>query len=333
MTRVQVVEDKCRDLAALITFLQPPEDQEENDFDLSTLPPAVRADFLLTTVAICHQTTPLGGTPLCGHIEGRPRAGWDYLLHAFLHAAASDPDLVTPHRLSTLRGYDLDQIMREPDPTAILTDLEGRAHLLNDLGTWLRRHAFESVDDLYEQSESFLLRPDGNGVLQLLSSACAYRDPLRKKSLFFCALTRNKRLWTFKDLANLGPPVDYHEIRGHLRLGSIRISDERLLANVRRGDLTEGDDIEIRQAVYDAIMMVADLSHRTAPALHYYFWNIFRSCCTRSDPHCDSCPQFCPRPARYRTNEQVRRCSFAEICGSRRLVEKLTDYTLLGDYY
>ena len=58
-----------------------------------------------------------------------------------------------------------------------------------------------------------------SNLLNTLGNFSAYRDPVRKKSLFFLSLLRNSGLASFSDDGNLGPPVDYHEVRGHLRIG------------------------------------------------------------------------------------------------------------------
>lgn len=49
---------------------------------------------------------------------------------------------------------------------------------------------------------------------------------------------QNAGLWVFADRDKLGAPVDYHEVRGHLRIGTVQIHDEEL-----RTRLVEGRDV------------------------------------------------------------------------------------------
>jgi len=198
----------------------------------------------------------------------------------------------------------------------------------------LLSNGLESAEDLFCRAKGFLERSDGLGVLQVLSLAKAYSDPVRKKSLFFCALTVNQGLWKFSDLENLGPPVDYHEIRGHLRLGTVEICDPDLLQALTRGTVDEEADIEIRRAVYNAIIAIGRDSGRTPRALHYFFWNLFRSCCKRESPHCRSCGPDCALPDRYRMlrNGELL-CQLSEVCASRNASTRIVDYSVPTHYY
>ena len=320
---------KCERLAKLITEIQIPADQEELTLNLSVIPFSGRADFLFSLVAICHQTKALQGQVAGGH-----RKGWDYLSHALLAAFANDHSLVSPTRLQKFSAVELWEIIRAPDSSAIITDIEGRAGLLNNLGEFLVTAGMESINELHAQSGGFLHRVDSGGILQRLSLAKAYSDPVRKKSLYLCMLAKNQGLWEFKDPEHLGPPVDYHEIRGHLRLGTIRIEDGSLLEQIRRGEVTEDTDIEIRATIFNAIMEVSKRSGETPAALHYFFWNLFRSCCLPSMPHCAGCPDGCQLPARYRLPKgSQRQCSLESVCDSRSVKDRIVDYPLKTDFY
>ncbi len=320
---------KCERLAKLITEIHIPADQEELTLDLSVLPVSGRADFLFSLVAVCHQTKGLQG-----QVAGGQRRGWDYLSHALLAAVATDHSLVSPTRLQKLSGVELCEIIRAPDNSAIITDVEGRARLLNNLGEFFVTAGMASINELHTQSGGFLCRVDSGGILQRLASVKAYSDPVRKKSLYFCMLAKNQGLWKFKDPEHLGPPVDYHEIRGHLRLGTVIIEDGSLLEEIRSGKVAEEADIEIRRTIFGAIMEISRMSGETPAALHYFFWNLFRSCCLPFMPHCAGCPDDCQLPERYVLSKgSRRRCSLESVCESRSVKDRIGDYSLNTEFY
>lgn len=67
-----------------------------------------------------------------------------------------------------------------------------------------------------------------------------------KKSHLFLAIMMREGDWVRMDPENLRSPVDYHEMRGHLRMGTILIQDHRLASKIQRGlTLTEEEDGEM----------------------------------------------------------------------------------------
>jgi hypothetical protein len=150
---------------------------------------------------------------------------------------------------------------------------------------------------------------------------------------------RNAGLWTYRDSESIGSPVDYHEVRGHLRLGTVRIVDEELSRKVGRGaPVEEEDDIAIRSAVGAAIALISDLSGvRNPMQLHYLFWNVFRSCCPIHSTHCTTCPSNCTLPETYRhlgkTSSGQRHCAFSSVCASAGLENKLVEHFFETDFY
>jgi hypothetical protein len=149
----------------------------------------------------------------------------------------------------------------------------------------------------------------------------------------------NSGLWNYSDEENLGPPIDYHEVRGHLRIGTVHIIDSGLLEKVANGrEVSRTEDLSIREAVYNAVMLISELSGRNrASQMHYLFWNIFRSCCTREDPHCKICPSSCTLPDRYVPlairSDGSRRCPFAEVCASAESDIKLLEHKTTTEYF
>ena len=85
-------------------------------------------------------------------------------------------------------------------------------------------------------------------------------------------------------------------------------------------------------------MLISEHSALRNPSqVHYMFWNIFRSCCTRDNPHCFSCPQTCSLPARYVPltlfPDGTRHCPFSKVCESAGVEPKLFEHSFQTDYY
>jgi hypothetical protein len=138
------------------------------------------------------------------------------------------------------------------------------------------------------------------------------------------------------DNDRLGPPVDYHEVRGHLRMGTVIVTDpalrEKLLKEI---PVTQAEDVAIRQAVYDAIMLLSELTELHNPSrLHYLFWNVFRSCCVQEAPYCTtSCPTL---PERYRHLMAFggkSQCPFSGVCASVDTADRYYEHVFETDYY
>ena len=332
---VTVDEAACRKLATLISTYEVPIDREDN-----ALPSASRLDignFYFWLVAICHQTSPKGGVRLAGTVNGRNLQGWDYLSARFEAAIAVQPRLLTPETWTHMTGDDLRQLFRDQTLGDRLTDPDGRAGLIRDLGSVMIGNGWKHFEDLYRLAGRRILEGDPN-LLQLLSRFRAYNDPVHKKAYFLLALMRNGGLWTYADDWNLGAPVDYHEIRGHLRIGTVTINDRTLKEKVQNETpVTAEEDVAIRTAVHDAIMLVSELTEIRNPSrLHYLFWNVFRSCCTRNSPHCRRCPVTCTLPPRYvplALASGVRRCPFAAACKSAGNATMLTEHVFTTDWY
>jgi len=285
-------------------------------------------------VAINQQTTPVVGPAFRGIVRGKELRGWDYLLQKAIYEANQDSSMFTVQWLRTVTPDLLRDVYHDTEVGDTLTQLEQRAELLRDLGSFLSDSNWTSVNEIYEEAEGFILRSDGCGIGQVLGRTHAYCDPVSKKLFYFLAIMRNQGFWIYRDPLNLGPPVNYHEQRGHLRLGVVTFEDVELERKVRaRENISDEDDVEIRLAVRRAIEFIAQYLDVTPSAMHYYFWNHIRNCCSRDAPHCNGCNDGCGLPARYRLTE-TNRCIFAETCPSaalplnEKLIEPRIDDTL-----
>lgn len=280
LTSVTVNGEVCRSIADFVSSRVIPEDRE--DSALEGFSGRQIANFYLLLVALCHQTSPRGRPPLEGTIGNRHLRGWDYLSAKLEAAARNSSSIISPRYWAEVGGADLRSLFRDERLGERLSDPSSRAGLVRDLGKKMLNNAWESADDLYALSKG-RIASDSPNLLDLLSQFRAYCDPVRKKSFFYLALMRNAGVWTYADPENLGAPVDYHEVRGHLRIGTVQICDPELRSKLLAGkEVTAEEDVSIRQAVHEALMLVSEYSGLKNPSrLHYMFWNIFRSCCTR----------------------------------------------------
>lgn len=335
MDLVMVNVEKCEMISGVIKKANlPPDTEEPTQVELSD---DVLMNFYFVVVAICHQTSPINGTSFEGIINNKKYKGWDYLREKFLIATKENPSIVYPEFLSGITCNEFTKIIQDDAERVVLSDIEGRVKLLNDLGKLMVSSNFKTVHDIFIKSNGHIIGENGDGILQILSQFKAYSDPIRKKSLYFLSLMRNHSLWYFKDEANFGPPVDYHEIRGHLRLGSIVILDDKLKSKILEKELIlEDEDIQIRNAVYKAIMLISKMTKNTPSVLHYFFWNYFRSCCKREEAHCKGCLDSCILPERYKTIKKeikANKCIFSNVCSSEFDETKIVEPMVLTEYY
>ena len=333
---IEVSSAACDRLATQIREHAVPIDREE-----SRLPDLDRNDignFYLALVAICHQTSPQNRPALEGVVGGRHLRGWDYLSARFEQAVSSDPQLLFPERWRTVSAYDVAELFRDTQFGERLTDPGGRAKLIQNLGDVMKQHGCHRIDELYRASDC-RLASGHSPLIPALSKFRAYDDPVRKKTYFFLALMQNSSVWEYADPQNLGPPVDYHEVRGHLRIGTVIIRDPSLRSKLlARESVSADEDVAIRSAVSQVLLYLSQATGlKNASRLHYLLWNIFRSCCTRDEPHCFACPSTCSLPPRYvaalHSKSVARACPYAAICTSSGRSTKLTEHVFETDYY
>lgn len=289
------------------------------------------ADFYFALVAICHQTSPVDRPRLQGVVEGRNLAGWDFLKARMGVVAKVDARWSQAEGWRELSGGDVVAAFG-PD----ITSPERRAELLRDLGDTLRSRNWTGVRDLAKAAGWRVGGPHG-GVLDLLAEFEAYRDPVRKKSLFLLSILRSECGWTFADPEHLLPPVDYHEVRGHLRLGTVRVTDPVLLGKLRdKQPVTDAEDEAIRFAVQEAIVEISRRLAETTPnQLHYLFWNVFRSHCVRRSPNClGAVPSTLPPEYAHLCGERTPdTCPFAGVCASAGRSDSVEEHRFETDYY
>jgi hypothetical protein len=276
--------------------------------------------------------------PLEGTIDGHRLLGWDFLTAKFEATVRSDYQFLNPCRWSSVTSADISEMFRDPIFGDRLSDPFGRSALIRDLGNVMSRQGWSTPQDVFQLCRGRVATGNPN-LLEELSRFRAYDDPVRKKSIFFLSLMKNSNTWTYSDDELLGAPVDYHEMRGHLRIGTVVVRDKLLLDKLSRGQaVTAAEDLALRGAVYDAIILLSELTGLRNPSqLHYLFWNVYRACCKRDETHCHDCPTSCTLPERYVPlaihAHGPRRCPFSDICASVNQPHKLCEHVFETDYY
>jgi len=332
---VSVNSEACELVAQRIASEKIPEDREE--IPSLDIPPLLVGNFFLVLLAICHRTSSPNQLPLIGNVEGAILRGWDYLFRRFYQVVRSDLGLLIPSRWVQISAEDIKDFFRDSVYGDRLTDPEGRSSLIEDLGVKMIDSGWTQADEMYRQCDGRVAIGKPN-LLEVLSRFRAYNDPVKKKSLYFLSVMRNTGHWIYRDDQSLGPPVDYHEVRGHLRLGTVQINDWNLLQKLKEGrSVTAPEDIMLRQAVYDAIMLISERSGVHNPSqLHYLFWNIFRSVCLRAHPQCFHLEKTSDLPERYRHLARDRdneSCPFSAVCRSAGSPDPICEHTFNTDYY
>lgn len=327
-TLASVNTDRCVDVANIIKRMALPQPKEE----VPPLPfsPGQEANFWFFLVAICHQTSPINRPPLAGVVDGIQRRGWDYLLHAFRVAATNDSVLLTPDRWVTFEEADCTNLFGSN-----LTEPERRAALIRDLGFVLNNRSWPTIFQAETHCHHRIADSHGEGLLSLLTEFEAFTDPVQKKSVFFLALMANAGLWTYADPEMLPAPVDYHEVRGHMRIGTV-ILEPALLAQIKTvGRVTVDEDVAIRAAVRDAIAKIASDVGDSPNTLHYFFWNLFRTYCVRSMPDCQGADvgKFPDVYARAVQSIAGRACPMNSVCASANMRPAIDDPAVTTEFY
>jgi hypothetical protein len=332
---VTVDQNVCLRLARKIAALDVPWDHEETS--LEGVPVSHVGNFFLFLVAICHQTSPLGKPRVQGYVNDRLLTGWDFLLHKLQQRVVDDVELLDFHRWVKMSEAEFTALFFDDRFGNLLVGNSERVQLINDLGSKLSRHSWALADQMFDYCEGRISTGDPN-LIGVLGECVAYTDPVFKKSLFFLALMRNSGKWQYVDDECLGPPVDYHEIRGHLRIGTVKVLDPTLLAKITKQELiSEAEDVEVRRAVFSAIWLISTRSGLRNPSrLHYFFWNIFRAVCVREEPYCSThkvVPNLTERYSYSREADGLFHCPFEALCASAHQSHPIIEPSAITTFY
>jgi len=333
---ISLDEERLKRLTQLLSHVSVPKEAESSDHgEAWSLGQLELANAYFAIVAICHQTSPIGERRLEGVVSSGAKYGWNYLKERFLERAIRQPDWTKPAFWARVSPKTLSQLYADDGYGLTLNRVNERAYLLNDIGARLVEERFTHLHEAFLRCNSTL--GGDTGFLEYLRGFEAYSDPVRKKAAFFTSIAVTQCDWKASDFDCLESPVDYHELRGHLRLGTVRILDQYLESKVRMGlTLTGAEDIELRRVVQRANSFIATNAKLTASVVHYLFWNVFRYCCPRESDqtHCTSCGPNCKLPRQYKDMTIYKsRCLFSDVCESAGASDKVTEPAYMGHYY
>jgi len=295
-------------------------------FDDPLLYPGVGVDpsraalFFFFIVAIDHRTHPQGKT-YGGKVGGVGLTGSELMYALAKRRFDEDPAFFSPERMSRISTQEVADLFRVPKPEIMdIAGAEERASLLRDCAIRLRQVFQGSALNLISASGGYLLRGDGNGLLQLLKMFDAYSDSLSKKSFLLVKFLERRHLLSLKDPQNLHVPVDSILQRLALRTGIVKLTDENLDRKIRGDEqVTPSEEEAIRKATMSAFDEVAKASSLTAAYLDDILWEFGRLHCRLADPLCDRLPTPEMRRAyRIINSGPIGECPFGPGCEAYR---------------
>lgn len=336
MERIATDGSQVSNLVHIIKVSKLPTKEEARSHPVACRENALRlANTYFAIVSICHQTSPLGEKGLEGLVNNVRMGGWDYLEKKFLARALENPKWSSPDHWKTVTPRELSEMYDDPTYGKTLNRVNERTFLLNNLGHKLIKSGCDNIQEAFDRCGGIV--GGDSGFLTFLKRFEAYKDPLMKKSQLFLAIMERELGWVIQDPENLLSPVDYHEMRGHLRIGTIRLCDEGLASKVRKGlTLNEEEDFEIRSKIQEVNSSISEQTGKSVSVIHSLFWNVFRSCCPResSETHCSECGQSCGLANQYKEmNTYETRCLFSPFCYSAGKENKVIEPPYAGHYY
>jgi hypothetical protein len=248
------------------------------------------ADFYFFTVAIDHRTSSPSGIAFEGTLDGRFFHGADLLYALAIHKFKEDQDFFTAERMAQISPEAVTNwlSLAVDGKRTVIYNPQERAELLRDLGQKLLELGYKSSLELIKCCAGYLIRPEGTGLLQLLSNFKAYSDPVSKKSFLWAKFLTGRGLLQVQDIDNLAVPVDNHLTRIALRTGIINVKDEEILNRLRlEQSFALSEDLKIREAVRAAYREILKYETLRFNELDDFFWVLGRTHCIHSkNPLC-----------------------------------------------
>jgi hypothetical protein len=200
------------------------------------------------------------------------------------------------------------------------------------------RAGYRSFEQLYDRVECRCLGRES--IISFLKATKAYGDPNEKKARLLIGLLRDAHGWKFSDAHRLGAPIDYHEIRGHLRIGTVLVKEPGMKSRIRSDTISEDDDNLIRAAISEAICAIAsELPGSDALKVHYVLWNYFRALCRRDKPICSKGGDIAigeldsAYVELFQTSTNGNSCVFSSFCECYARQVFPIEYSYRGNYY
>ena len=229
--------------------------------------------------------------PLIAEIDGRSLKGSTYLYYAYTRKLRNDPLFFSPERQAKVTDVDLLEVFKADDGTDPMPALALHVEKSKQYGTDMLAMGYtpEMMLVQAQRSETPL-----KSFMMMLDHIGGYKeDPIRKKSdlLALCLDQRPEKFFRFGKNETVAPVVDYHCMRGCLRMGLIDVLDVDLKKKLAgRELLAEDEEWAVRYAAYHIQEQVEILSGKHIGAVDWFFFNYMRSHCPEmTDPICAEC--------------------------------------------
>lgn len=118
-------------------------------------------------------------------------------------------------------------------------------------------------------------------------------DPMEKKAMLLAIVLENRpeKFLPVCDPESAVPIIDYHLQRSALRTGLVRVEEGSLRRKlVERELLREEEEAVVRQATYEAIRRLMEISGLSAAAVDWFFFQNRTRCPETTEPDCPACP-------------------------------------------
>ena len=229
--------------------------------------------------------------PLIATIGGDKLKGSAYLFRANVRALQGDVTFYNPERQAKISREELQKLFRADDGSDPMPAFDLHLELARNYGSDMLATG-KTPQQILEgaQKSSTPLRT----FLSDLDQIGGYKeDPLRKKSNLL-ALVLNQRPEGFLEFGageNVPPVIDYHTMRGCLRMGLIDVLDAPLKKKITdRQIVTAEEEWAIRYACYLAVEEVVRVSGKSLGAVDWFFFAYSRQHCPEMTlPVCAEC--------------------------------------------
>lgn len=229
--------------------------------------------------------------PLVARIDGDQLKGSAYLFRAFRLPLESDAGFYSPERQAALTRDELMKLFRADDGSDPMPAFDLHLEMAQRYGREMIATGKTPQQMIERAMKSATPLKTFIGELDQIGG---YKeDPLRKKSNLL-ALVLNQRpekFLTFGKDEEVPPVIDYHTMRGCLRMGLVEIIDEALLRKVEARQIVNADEEwAIRYACYLAVEDVVRISGKSLGAVDWFFFAYSRQRCPEmSEPVCAEC--------------------------------------------
>lgn len=276
---VYVDELKCQHIGTVLSEYKVKDNFYDRAFLNFDAARETKLRVYLMSAAICHQTYSL-------FHESLNLWGWEFMEYGFLQMVNEKNPLLNPGYLGICQNEEVsDNLLRifshDGNPeNSTLDRIEERTNMLLEICSEIKMNYNGSVSEFLDQSKGLLFN-DGKGYYEILEKFAAFCDPQKKKITFFLKLALDARVLQIKDPENIIPIMDYHMQRVLMRMGCVKIEDEKLREKLINREPQQTDE-PIRGACIEALKIIAEESGKDILAMNDFFWPLGRSCCNET---------------------------------------------------